>query len=757
MATKPTGLTKEELIEAHIIANPDLWAETHLRNPMNPDAPLELRRYQRKCLRDRHYRKLLRWGRRTGKSVYLAIEALWKAFTYAHRQVLLTAAYETQIDGLFDIIRRMAFDSPAIKDSISGFRKKPYELWFNNGSVIRGLVANASIRGKCLIAGTMVWMADGSWKPIEKVRPGEEVITLNPRTTIPEKGKVVQFYENGVKPVYELRTTTARRLIATANHPLFVFANGWTPVSEIKTKEEYGRDAHFIAIVDAIGQLNWARVASIHPVGKMPTYDIEVADYHHFIAFYPTNVEESGFTISGLSNGGILVHNSADDLIIDEGDYIPQDVLLADIWPIATTYKHTTVIFSSTPSGRREFFWKISVNKHKPEFNFHEYHIPSTMSPEWTSEQEALVKAITSRTQYEHEYLAEFGEMAEGVFRHADIDRSLYVYDYRDLKYNPNNYYTLGVDWNEAKNGVQIVLVEFLNEPAEAIPYNQGDWSLKNRIVVKKKFRIFGVWEIDAVEYTNTRAVDEVIEVMKHFPPNYAIFDHGHGHTNWELLRLALMRGETSTGKKCPGMKHLLERMDVLDFGSRIETIDPYTQTKQKHKAKNFIVKLTSAVLENGMIMIPAIDEKGTPVEDNERALVPQMRDYNIARYGQQGEIYEPGPSGDHRLDAFMLALYAYGKEHDQFLRYNFNLQPQLAGDHITPAIAHNRLITREHNAPMGFRYTKNGILVRDYGNWPGRGEPPDNFDEDSGVGLLPSFGHQPRSSRFSKRGSRGL
>jgi len=1075
----------------------------------------------------------------TGKSVLLAIEALWKAFTHANRQVLLTAAYETQIDNLFDLIRRMSFDSPEIKESISGFRKKPYELWFKNGSVIRGLVANASIRGKCLIAGTMVWMANGDWKPIEKIRPGDEVITLHPQKLTPQKGKVINFYENGVKPVYELRTTSARRLIATGNHPLYVFTKGWTPVSEIKTKEEYGRDSNFIAVVDAIGQLNWARVNSIHPVGKMPTYDIEVEDYHHFIAFYPTNVEESGFSVSGLSNGGILVHNSADDLIIDEGDYIPQDVLLADIWPIATTYKHTTVIFSSTPSGRREFFWKVSVNKHKPEFNFHEYHIPSSMSPEWTPEQEALVLAITTRTKYEHEYClvgeteiltgrgsvpikdisigdtvysdgkdytvidfrytgqkpcltlftdagkvtssidhsfntrngkeqaqfakeiniqikdrllnqstdvlraaiigflygdgyvsstcktvtfysndyadlerlrriidlsfpndyasriiekepgfyslqygqslyealislgvpvgnrvtqltnipafivdstsqevkaaflsallstdgntikgpegtisisftkkslelalhyynqlaglisaigfqsslsckttrngnlscliyitngswvnflidfydkvgynlcerkerealvsylyackykrlladkelvekanrgiipqrlyqeiesykefrerhlnprgvyaeiyrkeevglrdtynltvtspdhsyvlanqmltyncAEFGEAAEGVFRHKDIDASLYVYDYSDLKYNPNNYYTLGVDWNESKNGVQIVMVEFLNEPAEVIPYNQGDWDPKNSIVVQKKFRLFGVWEIDAVEYTNTKAVDEVIEVLKRFPPNYALFDHGHGHTNWELLRLALMRGETSTGKKCPGLKHLLERMDVVDFGSRVETIDPYTQTTLKHKAKNFIVKLTTAVLENGMIMIPAVNEKGVPLEDNEKALVPQMRDYNIARYGQQGEVYEAGPSGDHRLDAFMLAIYAYGKEHDQFLRYNFDLQPQLAHDTLTPAVANNRILTPADEAPVGFYRTKEGILVRDYGNWVRPGEPPDDFDEKPTGGLLPTFRHARRSSRFSKKGSRSL
>ncbi|MGD9697441.1 hypothetical protein [Acinetobacter sp.] len=752
------ALTKEELIEAHIIANPDLWAEAHLRSPMDPTKPLNLRKYQKRMLRDRKQRKLLRLGRRTGKSVYLAVEALWKAFTNKNRQVLLTAAYETQIDNLFDLIKRMAFDSPDIKESIAGYRKKPFELWFKNGSVIRGLVANASIRGKCLVKGTQVWMSSGSYKSIEDIEVGDRVFSMNTKTGEPVLGDVTSVYDNGLKEVFELRTTSARRLLATANHPVFAMGRGWVNIENLHTLSVDHRAADFIAVMDALGNLNWSRVANIKSFGYLPTYDIEVEKHHNFLAFYPSTINESGFTVSGLANGGIVVHNSADDLIIDEGDYIPQDVLLADIWPIATTYAHTEVIFSSTPTGRREFFWKISANKNKPEYNFTEYHIPSSESPEWTPEQEALVRAITTRLQYQHEYEAEFGDALEGVFRNGDIDNAMYVYDYKDLKYNPNNYYTLGVDWNEQKNGVQIVVLEYLNDQIAAVPYRQGAYRTSDKIMIRNKFRVFYVDIVDASDYINTTAVDTILKVMMAIKPNWSVFDHGHGHTNWELMRLAIKKGETSTGLKVVGISHLIDKMAVLDFGSTIETIDPIDQSKQKHKAKNFLVRLATAAMEHEIIMMPACNAKGEVLEDAEKGLVAQMREYSIARMGQRGEVYEAGPSGDHRLDAFMLAVYAYGMEHDDFLHYNFDVTPRSVDDHLTPVLSKSRLHTPAAAANK-VTHTADGMTISDYGNWAGKGEPPDIFpdEEYQSGGLVPRFQHASRNSGNTRRGSRRI
>ena len=148
-------------------------------------------------------------------------------------------------------------------------------------------------------------------------------------------------------------------------------------------------------------------------------------------------------------------------------------------------------------------------------------------------------------------------------------------------------------------------------------------------------------------------------------------------------------------------------------------------------------------------------------MEVNERSLVPQLRDYSIARMGQRGEIYEAGPSGDHRLDALMLATYAYGQEHDDFLRYNFNLAPQTSDNHLRPTTVNSRIHTVAP-APNGYSKTAGGILVNDFGNWTGKGDPPDVFPGDApkpGGGILPTKpgGTGRNSGGFTQRGDRGL
>jgi len=765
----PPELTDVDMAEMIVIANPHMWAEAHLMNPSRPTEPLILRDYQAKMLLDRHFRKIMRLGRRTGKSTYLAIEGLWYAFTHSFAQVLLTAAYETQVEGLFDLIRRMSFDSPHIKNSIVSYRKKPFELEFANRSVIRGLVANSSIRGKCLAEGTMVIMADNTCKPIEQIVPGDKVLTVHPEKHHMVVGEVVKSFTNGVQDVYELRTTAARRLILTDNHPLFVRGKGWTEVSKIRTTATHQPlyvDA--IATVNNFGDagylpyanINWARVAVIKHIGKLPVYDIEIKDYHHFLAFYPAKVEESGFSVSKMHNGGILVHNSSDKLIVDEADYIPVKVLLEDIWPIATTFSHTETILSSTPSGRREFFYNVSVNKHRPEFNFHEFHVPSSRSPEWTKENEMFVRATTTRSQYGREYEAEFGEAMEGVFRHSDVDECLYVYDYKDLKYNPNNYYTLGVDWNETNNGVQIVILEHINVPIKSVIYNRGDWKLTNTTPIFNKFRIFRTVSIDALDYINVKAVDAVLQLMMEIKPHWSMFDHGHGHTNWELLRQSIKNGQSATGMKVIGLSHLLDHMNVLDFSSVIETIDPVTQDKLNHQAKNFIVMLAQNTFESHMLCVPAVNTEGTAVEDYDHGLVAQLRQYNVARRGKRGDVYEAGPAGDHKLDALMLALYAYYQEHDNFLHYDFNIKNTSASDN---ALRHRVSSTRINTmgaAPAGYKYSNGGILVHDYGDYAKPGEPPDEFEDElkdkSNISMT-RRGHSNRTASMTRRGDRNL
>lgn len=89
-----------------------------------------------------------------------------------------------------------------------------------------------------------------------------------------------------------------------------------------------------------IGDIHLDKIISITKLNEQITYDIEVKGSSNFIA------------------NGIVVHNSADYLLIDEVDFIPRDVLESSVLPIGNTSPHVKIRACSTPSGKREHFYE---------------------------------------------------------------------------------------------------------------------------------------------------------------------------------------------------------------------------------------------------------------------------------------------------------------------------------------------------------------------------------------------------------------
>jgi len=676
----------------------------------------------------------------TGKTATLAVIALFNAYTYAHRQVLVVAAYESQTQEVFEQMIRMGESSPMFKPSIIRTRQRPFEIWLSNGSLIRGMVANNTVRSKCLPSGTQILCENNTFKKIEDLEPGELVASLDESTGKTQYKPIVNVHNNGMQPVLEVITTSGRVIRSTANHKFYRNGYGWQELETFDTVEESPETAEYIGLLTLSSGLRWGRVATMSHVGILPVWDLEIEDNHNFVAFWPeTDTGKSSFAVSGLIDGGFLVHNSAHILIMDETDYMDDVALVEAVWPVANTFRDTEVVMSSTPSGRREFFWKVcnDLKKHK----FVEHFYPSSYSPEWTKDAENFARSTSTQSQYEREYEAKFGQNVEGVFRHKDVDASLYAYSYEELEYNPDHYYTLGVDWNEAANGVQILVLEWLKTPTEMYKYSsKEDTVSQEKEVVMNKWRVFHTEMVDALDFTNITAVDTILDVLMRVGVHYACFDRGHGYTNYELLRLAIDTGITASGKKVRGLKHLLENMESVNFADPYEVIDPVINTVVKSKTKNVIVRNAAKQVESHLICIPAVkweknkDGKIVPgdiVENNKDLLVGQMRDYRVERVGDSGEIYSKG--NDHRLDAFMLALHGYLVNEDLLMHWSIATNAAMANNNMLPAAVQVRL--REAAAGgyaptiKGTSHTQDGVMVNRFGHYAGSGEPPDAED----------------------------
>jgi hypothetical protein len=86
--------------------------------------------------------------------------------------------------------------------------------------------------GKCLASGTLVSMADGREIPVESVKAGDLVLTVNQDTYALEPRQVQHLHNNGVRETVRVKTA-ARQIQCTPNHPLMI-NNGWVNAGDIR-------------------------------------------------------------------------------------------------------------------------------------------------------------------------------------------------------------------------------------------------------------------------------------------------------------------------------------------------------------------------------------------------------------------------------------------------------------------------------------------------------------------------------------------
>lgn len=106
-----------------------------------------------------------------------------------------------------------------------------------------------------------------------------------------------------------------------------------------------------------------------------------------------------GFT-SGSKSGGkadTLRGQGADLIVIDETERLATEDL-ASIMAILTTKASTELWASSTPTGRKELFYRMHLQP-----NYRNFHYPSMSNPEWNEAMENEMRINYTQMDYEHE------------------------------------------------------------------------------------------------------------------------------------------------------------------------------------------------------------------------------------------------------------------------------------------------------------------------------------------------------------------
>lgn len=220
------GFSPDEIKQLEIQRDPSLWAEYYLNDPEKPRVPLKLRDYQKQMISYQGRKKVYRCGRRIGKSVSLAIEALWLAFVNEGIRILICTPYKQQTANLWkDGFNKLIKGNILLESSISKSLQNPYLIEFKNGARILGLTAGsstgnkgASIRGQnadVLILDEVDYMGEEAIQTIQAIsatsRKTRVIISSTPT------GKREYFYEACFRPGTKIMTSLGYKNIENFN------------------------------------------------------------------------------------------------------------------------------------------------------------------------------------------------------------------------------------------------------------------------------------------------------------------------------------------------------------------------------------------------------------------------------------------------------------------------------------------------------------------------------------------------------------
>lgn len=148
MGIEKTSLTATQIERMKkIMVDPVIWAQVFVvtyDGSKKCETPWTARWYQIEMLRDKSLKKVLRQGRRTGKTEAMVIDMLWRAFTRRNYRCLTVTPYENQVRLQFQRMRELIDSSPLLKAEIQSMTKNPYAITFKNNSAIFGFTTGAS-------------------------------------------------------------------------------------------------------------------------------------------------------------------------------------------------------------------------------------------------------------------------------------------------------------------------------------------------------------------------------------------------------------------------------------------------------------------------------------------------------------------------------------------------------------------------------------------------------------------------------------
>jgi len=163
--------SEEEYFDALAALHPVFWAQKELN--WTP------RWFQDWFLDCTAQFKVMRSGRRAGKTEGLSVYSIYRAVTEANFPIIVITPYEPQLAHIFSILKGFIFSNQALSDSVRRSTENPHRLEFHNGSYILGFTGGTKsgarsdkIRGqdaKLIVMDEVAYLSTQELNPVTAI------------------------------------------------------------------------------------------------------------------------------------------------------------------------------------------------------------------------------------------------------------------------------------------------------------------------------------------------------------------------------------------------------------------------------------------------------------------------------------------------------------------------------------------------------------------------------------------------------------
>jgi phage terminase large subunit-like protein len=253
--------------------------------------------------------------------------------------------------------------------------------------------------------------------------------------------------------------------------------------------------------------------------------------------------------------------HKAHRVILDEAAYIPNDVISQVVEPMLADYNGSWIKIG-TPFGKNHFYDTYLKGQSEEFEDYSSYRFPSTANPHISHEfiekkkREYGENSIIFRT----EYLAEFVEDQNAVFRWADIQRNIANIELVD-KGEPSKVYTIGCDLAKYLDYTVIVVLDVTNKPFKLVHFQRFNRRPYAETILKLK-DLYRRFNYAKVLIDSSGVGDPVLEDLQDIGAEGYVFTSKSKVQLIQRLQAAIENGEI----RYPYIEGLIKELQFFEY-----------------------------------------------------------------------------------------------------------------------------------------------------------------------------------------------